>query len=51
VPPGNPKSLMTLADLTRDGITFVNRQRGSGTGVLLDYLLNQQAIAPAHISG
>ena len=31
VPPGNPKSLTTLADLTRDGITFVNRQRGSGT--------------------
>jgi putative molybdopterin biosynthesis protein len=51
VPPGNPKSLTTLADLTRDGITFVNRQRGSGTRVLLDYLLNQQAIAPAHIAG
>jgi putative molybdopterin biosynthesis protein len=51
VPPGNPKSLTTLADLARDGITFVNRQRGSGTRVLLDYLLNQQDIAPAHISG
>jgi putative molybdopterin biosynthesis protein len=51
VPPGNPKSLTTLADLTRDGITFVNRQRGSGTRVLLDYLLNQQDIAPAHIAG
>lgn len=51
VPPGNPKSLTTLADLTRDGITFVNRQRGSGTRVLLDYLLSQQAIVPARISG
>ena len=51
VPPGNPKSLTTLADLTRDGITFVNRQRGSGTRVLLDYLLSQQGIAPVHISG
>jgi putative molybdopterin biosynthesis protein len=51
VPPGNPKSLTTLVDLTRDGITFVNRQRGSGTRVLLDYLLNQQGIAPAHIAG
>jgi putative molybdopterin biosynthesis protein len=51
VPPGNPKSIATLADLTRDGITFVNRQRGSGTRVLLDYLLKQQDIAPARISG
>ena len=51
VPPGNPKSITTLADLTRDGITFVNRQRGSGTRVLLDYLLTQQSLAPAQISG
>jgi putative molybdopterin biosynthesis protein len=51
VPPGNPKSVTTLADLTRDGITFVNRQRGSGTRVLLDYLLKQQDIVPAQISG
>lgn len=51
VPPGNPKGLTTLADLTREGITFVNRQRGSGTRVLLDYLLTQQGIAPAQIAG
>jgi putative molybdopterin biosynthesis protein len=51
VPPGNPKALTTLTDLTRDGVTFVNRQRGSGTRVLLDYLLKQQAIAPEHILG
>jgi putative molybdopterin biosynthesis protein len=51
VPPGNPKSITTLADLKRDGITFVNRQRGSGTRVLLDYLLKQQAIAPTQIAG
>ena len=51
VPPGNPRSITTLADLRRDGITFVNRQRGSGTRVLLDYLLTQQAIAPTQIAG
>ena len=51
VPPGNPRSVTTLADLARDSITFVNRQRGSGTRVLLDYLLKQQAIAPAQIAG
>jgi putative molybdopterin biosynthesis protein len=49
--PGNPKAITTLADLTRQGITFVNRQRGSGTRVLLDYLLTQQALAPAQIAG
>lgn len=51
VPPGNPKTLTTLADLTRDGVTFVNRQRGSGTRVLLDYLLTQQGLASAQIAG
>jgi putative molybdopterin biosynthesis protein len=51
VPPGNPKFVVTLADLTRHDITFVNRQRGSGTRVLLDYMLKQQAISPEHIAG
>ena len=51
VPPGNPKAITTLADLTRTGITFVNRQRGSGTRVLLDYLLQQQSLSPTHITG
>jgi putative molybdopterin biosynthesis protein len=51
VPPGNPKAITTLADLARQGITFVNRQRGSGTRVLLDYLLTQQALTPEQIAG
>jgi putative molybdopterin biosynthesis protein len=51
VPPGNPKSITTLTDLKRDDVTFVNRQRGSGTRVLLDYLLKQQDIAPTQIVG
>ena len=51
VPPGNPKSIESLEDLTRGGIRFVNRQRGSGTRVLLDYLLKQGGIAPEHVSG
>jgi putative molybdopterin biosynthesis protein len=51
VPPGNPRSIATLADLTRHGVTFVNRQRGSGTRVLLDYMLKQQGIAPEQIAG
>ena len=50
VPPGNPRSVTTLADLTcATASAFVNRQRGSGTRVLLDYLLKQQDIVPAQI--
>ena len=51
VPPGNPKSIESLDDLTRGDVRFVNRQRGSGTRVLLDYLLKQHGIASEDISG
>jgi putative molybdopterin biosynthesis protein len=51
VPPGNPRRLQTLADLAQPGVQFVNRQRGSGTRVLLDYRLHQAAIAPRQIAG
>ena len=51
VPPGNPKSIESLDDLPRGGVRFVNRQRGSGTRVLFDYLLKQQGIAPKDVSG
>jgi putative molybdopterin biosynthesis protein len=51
VPPGNPKGILTLEDLTRPGIVFINRQRGSGTRVLLDYELKQAGIEPRHIQG
>jgi putative molybdopterin biosynthesis protein len=51
VAPGNPKSILSLKDLTRAGIRFVNRQPGSGTRVLLDYELKKLKIAPASING
>ena len=51
VPPGNPKSIESLDDLTRRGVRFVNRQRGSGTRVLLDYLLREGGIEPDDIYG
>ncbi len=49
--PGNPKKLEKLADLRRRGVRFVNRQRGSGTRVLIDTLLEEQAIDPKRIDG
>ena len=51
VPPGNPKSVASLADLTRADVLFVNRQRGSGTRVLLDYQLAQLGLSPGDVNG
>ena len=45
----NPKNIKDLADLTRADVAFVNRQRGAGTRVLLDYHLNLLGIASAQI--
>src|SRR6516162_7144530 len=39
VAPGNPLGLKGIEDLTRDGVRYVNRQRGAGTRVLLDHEL------------
>ena len=37
----NPKRIYSLDDLFREDVSFVNRQRGAGTRVLLDYHLNR----------
>jgi putative molybdopterin biosynthesis protein len=48
---GNPKHLQGAADLARRGVRFVNRQRGSGTRLLIDQLLRKAAIDPASVRG
>jgi putative molybdopterin biosynthesis protein len=48
---GNPKRIKSLADLKRQDITFVNRQKGAGTRVLLDIHLRQLGINPRDIKG
>jgi putative molybdopterin biosynthesis protein len=48
---GNPKNIQDLNDLTREDIEFINRQKGSGTRILLDYLLSKRAINPIDIKG
>ncbi len=51
VTPGNPKGLQSLADLARPDVRFVNRQRGAGTRILLDYHLQQLGLAPHQVQG
>jgi len=51
VAPGNPGALRQVRDLARPGIRFVNRQRDSGTRILLDQLLASAGIEAAAIDG
>ncbi|MET3288981.1 UNVERIFIED_CONTAM: putative molybdopterin biosynthesis protein [Brevibacillus sp. OAP136] len=51
VPKGNPLSIQSVNDLTRENITYMNRQRGAGTRLLFDYLLKEQAIDREDIYG
>jgi putative molybdopterin biosynthesis protein len=51
VAPGNPHRLTGLADLAAADVPFVNRQRGAGTRVLLDYHLDKAGIDAAAIRG
>jgi putative molybdopterin biosynthesis protein len=48
---GNPMGIKSLEDLTRSEVRFVNRQRGAGTRVLLDYHLKLMKISPDQIVG
>jgi putative molybdopterin biosynthesis protein len=48
---GNPKNIASLKDLARSEVRFVNRQRGAGTRVLLDYRLKELGIAPEAVHG
>ncbi len=51
VAPKNPCHIHGFEDLTRKGIRFINRQKGSGTKVLLDHHLKRLRIPASKISG
>jgi putative molybdopterin biosynthesis protein len=49
VAPGNPKGIRGFADLPR--LSYVNRQKGSGTRILCDYLARENKIDPGQVQG
>ncbi|MFC2063664.1 molybdopterin biosynthesis protein [Chloroflexota bacterium] len=48
---GNPKRIKSINDLLREDVTFINRQRGSGTRILLDFKLTQSELDSKLIQG
>jgi len=51
VPQGNPKGLSGWADAANPDVRLVNRQRGAGTRVLLDFELGKLGITPEQVRG
>jgi putative molybdopterin biosynthesis protein len=51
VPKGNPKSIKSWSDLHRPDITIINREKGSGTRILLDEHLKILGINGQKIKG
>lgn len=48
---GNKMGIKDFTDLTRKDIVYINRQRGAGTRILLDYYLKKKNIDPSQIKG
>ena len=48
---GNPLNLHNLDDLAGGKVRYVNRQKGSGTRILMDYLMKTHKLQPRDISG
>lgn len=48
---GNPKDIQAVADLAREDVRMVNRQRGSGTRALLEFLISADAVDRGRLRG
>ncbi|MGM0602863.1 MAG: molybdopterin biosynthesis protein [Bacillota bacterium] len=48
---GNPKNISGLEDVLEKNLNYINRQRGAGTRVLLDYLLEEKNIKREELNG
>jgi excisionase family DNA binding protein len=47
----NPKKVEGLQDIAQKGLKFINRNKGSGTRLLIDFLLVKNHIEPGDIKG
>ncbi|MBQ4577752.1 MAG: molybdopterin biosynthesis protein [Clostridia bacterium] len=48
---GNPIGIEAFADIVRPGLRYVNRQKGSGTRILTDFLMKQNGLDAFSIYG
>lgn len=48
---GNPLGIEKFADIARPSLRYVNRQKGSGTRILTDYLCKKEGLNPDDIYG
>ena len=48
---GNPMGLGGFADVAKEGVRYVNRQKGSGTRILADYLCVKENLDKSSIYG
>jgi putative molybdopterin biosynthesis protein len=51
VAPGNPTGTTSIEDVAERGLRYVNRQRGAGTRMLLDFELARRGIQPEAVVG
>lgn len=47
----NPKGIRSLKDIAGNDIVYVNRNQGSGTRLLFDFIIGEEKIAPDRIRG
>lgn len=48
---GNPRGIRGVRDLSSGGVRYVNRQKGSGTRILADYLFRKERIDAGAVYG
>lgn len=47
----NPKKIFSIGDLYKENISYINRQKGSGTRILFEYLNKKENLDPSEIYG
>ena len=48
---GNPLNIQKFSDISKEGVRYVNRQKGSGTRILTDFLCHQENLDTTSIYG